>query len=87
MVLPNSRSTGTSPEQSARATKLRLLVLLLVFDTFLIAAVLLAFQTTELIDQEVTLEQTRQVYDIQVRNQVFTHTTIITQVRPYGWAQ
>ena len=53
----------------------------------LIVAVLLSSQGTELIHQEVILTQTREVYDIQVTEQVITLTTVITQVMPYGWVE
>ena len=64
-----------------------MLGLFVVFDVLLIVAVLLSFQQTELVHQEVILLQTREVYDIQVNEQVITHTTVITQVMPYGWAK
>ena len=78
---------GLEESQKARASRLRLLGLFVVFDVLLIVAVLLSFQQTELVHQEVILLQTREVYDIQVNEQVITHTTVITQVMPYGWAK
>jgi hypothetical protein len=71
----------------ARGSKLRLLGLFVLFDVLLIVAVLLSFQTTELVHEEVTLEQTREVYDIRITEQVITHTTVVTQVMPYGWVE
>ena len=73
--------------QNARGSKLRLIGLFVLFDALLIVAVLLSFQTTELVHQEVTLEQTREVYDIQITEQVITHTIVITQIMPYGWTE
>jgi len=61
--------------------------LFFLFDVLLIVAVLLSFQGAELIQEEVTLKQTREVYDIQVREQVITHTIVVTKVMPYGWAE
>jgi hypothetical protein len=57
------------------------------FDALLIVTVLLSFQSTELMHKEVTLTQTREVYDIQVSEQIVTHTTVITQVMPHGWME
>ena len=73
--------------QSARWGRLRLLGLFFLFDVLLIVAVLLSFQGAELIQEEVTLRQTREVYEIQVREQVITHTIVVTQVMPYGWVE
>ena len=64
--------------------RLRLLALLLLFDAVLISATLLSFQKAELIEEETILLQTRQVYDIEVREQVITNTTMVTEVIPYG---
>jgi hypothetical protein len=64
-----------------------MLGLFLLFDALLIVAVLLSFQGTELIHQEVTLVQTRAVYEIQVSEQVITHTTVVTEIMPYGWVE
>jgi hypothetical protein len=73
--------------QNARQSRLRLLGLFLLFDALLVVAVLLSFQGTELIHEEITLNQTREVFDIQITEQVITHTTVITQVMPYGWVE
>ena len=73
--------------QNARGSRLRLIGLFVPFDALLIVVVLLSFQTTELVHQEVTLEQTREVYDIQITEQVITHTIVITQIMPYGWTE
>lgn len=67
-------------------SKWRLLGLLVLFDLLLIAAVLLSFQETELIREETTLRQTREVFDVQIREQVVTHTTFVTEIIPYGSA-
>ena len=73
--------------RSARWSRVRLLGLFFLFDVLLIVAVLLSFQGAELIQEEITLKQTREVYDIQVREQVITRTVFITQVMPYGWVE
>jgi len=64
----------------------RLLGMLILFDALLIAAVLLSFQETELVEQEEILRQTREVYDVHIREQVITHTTVITEIIPFGAA-
>ena len=71
--------------QGARWNKLRLLGLFFLFDALLIVAVLLSFQGMELIQEEVTLIQTREVFESRIRELVITDTTTITQVMPYGW--
>jgi hypothetical protein len=83
----HSPLNGLQERQSARQSRLRLLGLFLLFDALLVVAVLLSFQGTELIHEEVTLRQTREVFDIRVTEQVITHTTVITQVMPYGWVE
>ena len=77
LIRPRKRRNG-SP------AKLRLVALLILFDALLVAAVLLSFQRTELVEEEVTLLQTREVYDVSVLEQVITHTTVITEIIPYG---
>jgi hypothetical protein len=75
-----------APEsKGARWGKLRLLGLFFLFDALLIVAVLLSFQGTELIQEEVTLIQTREVFETRIRELVITDTTVITQVMPHGW--
>ena len=75
-----------APEsKAARWSKLRLLGLFFLFDALLIVAVLLSFQGTELIQEEVTLIQTREVFETRVHELVITDTTVITQVMPNGW--
>jgi hypothetical protein len=69
----------------ARWGKLRLLGLFFLFDALLIVAVLLSFQGTELVQEEVTLIQAREVYETHIRELVITDTTVITQVMPNGW--
>ena len=71
--------------QNTRWSKLRLLGLFFLFDALLIVAILLSFQGTELVQEEVTLIQTREVYEVQIREQVITDTVVITRVMPYGW--
>ena len=71
--------------QNSRWSKVRLLGLFFLFDALLVVAVLLSFQGTELIQEEVTLVQTREVFEVQIREQVITDTTVITRVMPYGW--
>ena len=71
--------------QSGRWSKVRLLGLFFLFDALLVVAVLLSFQGTELVQEEVTLIQTREVFEVQIREQVITDTTTITRVMPYGW--
>ena len=83
----HSLPDGLEERQSFRGSRLRLLGLFVLFDILLIVAMLLSFQRTELIHKEVTLIQTREVYDIQVTEQVITHTTVITQVMPHGWVE
>jgi hypothetical protein len=91
--MSNAQRTHNSPlerveaMQASRRSKLRLLGLFVLFDALLIVAVLLSFQGTELIHEEVTLTQTREVYDIRITEQVITHTTVITEVMPYGWVE
>jgi hypothetical protein len=76
---------GGQENQGARWSKLRLLGLFFLFDALLIVAVLLSFQGTELVQEEVTLIQTREVFETRIREYVITDTTTITQVMPYGW--
>ena len=83
----HSPLTRIDEGRSARWSRIRLLGLFLLFDVLLIVAVLLSFQGAELIQEEVTLNQTREVYDIQVREHVITHTIVVTQVVPYGWVE
>ena len=67
-----------------RRGRKRLLALLFLFDALLIVATLLSFQSTELIEEEQMLEETREVYEIVYREQVITLTTVITKIVPYG---
>lgn len=76
---------GLPESPNTRWSRIRLLGLFFLFDALLIVAVLLSFQGTELIQEEVTLIQTREVVEIQIREQVITDTTTITRVMPYGW--
>jgi len=71
--------------QKSRWSKMRLIGLFFLFDALLVVAVLLSFQGTELIQEEVTLIQTREVFEVQIREQVITDTTVITRIMPYGW--
>ena len=70
-----------------RRGRLRLLGLLLLFDFLLVAAVFLSFQSAELVEEVITLEQTREVYATVVIETIVTNTTVITQVVPYGSIQ
>ena len=81
----SSSRNGGQESQGARWSKLRLLGLFFLFDALLIVAVLLSFQGTELVQEEVTLIQTREVFETRIREYVITDTTTITQVMPYGW--
>ena len=75
-----------APEgKAARWGKLRLLGLFFLFDALLIVAVLLSFQGNELVEKEVTLIQTKEVFETQIREYVITDTTVVTQVMPHGW--
>ena len=71
-------------ERAIQRGRLRLLALLVLFDLLLVVAVVLSFQATELIEEEITLQQTRQVYDVEIRRQVITDTTVVTKIIPYG---
>jgi hypothetical protein len=61
--------------------------LLILFDVLLVVMVVLSFQSTELVEEEVELRQTREVYEVQVHQQVITQTVIITEVIPHGSVQ
>jgi hypothetical protein len=61
-----------------------LIALLCLFDALLIAAVLLSFQTSDLVEEEQMLVETRTVYDILYREQTVVQTETITYVLPYG---
>jgi hypothetical protein len=82
----HSQENSTRLRGRGDRSQWRLLGLLILFDLLLIAAMLLSFQETELIQEETTLRQTREVFDVQVRQQVITHTTLVTQIVPYGSA-
>ena len=82
-----SHLTRLEERQNARGSRLRLIGLFVLFDALLIVAVLLSFQTTELVHEEVTLEQTREVYETRITEQVITHTTVVTRIMPYGWVE
>ena len=71
----------------AYKSKLRLLGLLFLFDTLLIVAVFLSFQSAELVEEVIELERTRQVYSTVVIEKIITYTTVITKVVPYGSIQ
>lgn len=70
-----------------RKGRLRLLGLLLLFDALLVAAVFLSFQSAELVQNVIELEQTREVVATVVIETIITHTTVITQIVPYGSIQ
>jgi len=76
---------GKSLERNAvRQGRIRLIALLFLFDTLLIVATLFSFQRAEVRTELVELEQTKEVYDIQYREEVITRTTAITTIIPYG---
>lgn len=77
-------SAGSVEREPTREARRRLLFLLVLFDMLLIAAVLLSFQGAELIEEEVELEETREVNEIVIRSEIMTHTTFITRIIPYG---
>lgn len=74
----------TERQASIRKSRLRLLGLLFLFDVLLIAAVLLSFQQSELIEQVTQLEKTREVVVTVIVEQANITTKIITEVLPYG---
>ena len=65
-------------------SRVRLFWLLFLFDALLITAVLLSFQGTELVNEVVTLEETREVYATRIIKQTVIHINVITEVVPYG---
>jgi hypothetical protein len=67
-----------------RQGRLRLLALLFLFDLLLIVATLLSFHQSELVEEEITLQQTKQVYDYVYHQETITETTVVTEVIPYG---
>lgn len=71
-------------ERVTQRGRLRLLALFVLFDVLLIVAVVLSFQATELIEEEITLQETREVYDVEIHRQIITDTKVITEVIPYG---
>jgi hypothetical protein len=81
-------SSGTPDDAAMRSSvrrgRKRLLALLILFDTLLIAATVLSFQNAELVEHEQTIEETRAVYEVLYHQQPVTVTTIITQIVPYG---
>ncbi len=64
--------------------RLRLFVLLLLFDFLLIAAVILSMQKAELIEEKSIRIATREVYERWIRERLVTATETITLVVPYG---
>jgi hypothetical protein len=85
----NGRDLGNQigEKGNAHRNKFRLIGLLILFDALLIATVVLSFQTSELVEEETTLRQTREVYDVEIREQVITSTQIITEIVPYGYSE
>jgi hypothetical protein len=76
---------GLSKERDAiRQSRKRLIALLFLFDAVLIVATLLSLQKAELIEEELTLLETKEVYDILYQEQVFTQTIVVTEIIPYG---
>jgi hypothetical protein len=81
-------SAATLAKQArVHKSKFRLLGLLVLFDALLIAAVFLSFQSAELVEEVIELEQTREVYSTVVLETIITYTTVITKVVPYGSIQ
>jgi hypothetical protein len=84
--LPRRAPLGKAQSRSSsRWSKLRLLGLFFLFDALLIVAVLLSFQGTELIQEEVTRIETREIVETRLREIVITDTITMTRVVPYGW--
>lgn len=82
-----SLTHASAQGQRVRRGRWRSLGLLILFDVLLVVMVVLSFQKTELVQEEVELRQTREVYDIEVHHQVITQTVIMTEVIPYGTAR
>lgn len=70
--------------ETRRRGRRRLIGLLFLFDLLLIAAVLLSFRGTELVETERLLLQTKEVVDVLYRQETVTSTVVITRVIPYG---
>lgn len=85
--LQNGLNHDSAQWQGVRRSRWRSLGLLILFDVLLVVMVVLSFQETELVQEEVELRQTREVYDIEVHHQVITQTVIMTEVIPYGSTQ
>jgi uncharacterized membrane protein YidH (DUF202 family) len=83
-LTPSGTVAPSADRQAINQSRKRLIALLILFDAVLIAATLLSFQQAELIEEEVTLLQTKEVTDILNQDQVFTTTTAITEIIPYG---
>ncbi len=83
----HSITTGPARHRGVRQSRWRFLALLILFDILLVAVVVLSFQRTELVQEEVELRQTREVYDVQIHQEVITQTVIITEVVPHGSVQ
>lgn len=81
---PSGTVDLSAERQAISQSRKRLIALLFLFDAVLIAATLLSFQQAELIEEEITLLQTKEVTDILNQDQVFTTTTAITEIIPYG---
>ena len=62
----------------------RLIALLCLFDALLIAAVLLSFQSADLVEEERVLVETRTEYELLYLDWTVTQTETITQLLPYG---
>ena len=85
---PSQRGPRLVPATGAGAPasrgRRRLIALMCLFDALLIAAVLLSFQSTDLVEEERMLVETRTVYEVLYRDQTITETQIITHLLPYG---
>ena len=75
---------GAEESAPANRARRRLIALLCLFDALLIAAVLVSFQATDLVEEERTLVETRTVYEILYQDLTITRTEVITQMLPYG---
>jgi hypothetical protein len=75
---------GAAESAPANRARRRLIALLCLFDALLIAAVLVSFQATDLVEEERTLVETRTVYEILYQDMTITRTEVITQLLPYG---
>jgi|GEM_PF-6951477 len=74
-------------QKARRQSKLRLFILLVLFDILFLAAVLLSFQEKEYIEHIEHLERTREVIVTVIIEQTVTSTRVVTEIVPYGAAE